>query len=662
MPAKFNRANYINVKEVKFKFDPFRSYIKFQHHSTHGSRYLIQCNERLHDIDGKRCYCNMLPQRSDRFEEWFMKNGHKCEPGEYISQQTLEQTLKFDENKISITPDMIYQEIALFTGKFNLALDVLSSDEFYELSLKLIAFGLQYKNDKNPLVKARTIYQPLRRYKLRQCLVERAFEKHREIINRFANLIYTSLAIDEGATCGFQNLHLVLEAPNTELPSYPFDTIRMNGGKAINYVESISLGFDLLSQIGISIGTVVCDGNTAQKKAFNFNWKKSLRFQNIKDIEKVIYIPCLCHRCDNAYKFAAGKNKDLMSIVADLHKVEKKCHDNQDVLGSICPSHCSTRWIYDYDIVCFIINNAEEIIQKFNYKDFPLDNFVHLKKCLVIFKTLVSIFETSKTKFKMAFLYLERGINALFELSREQNNPYASCLAYSLQNYTLKSEEAGLWVLGYCFTITGHDDLRKRISNQKNPYPKGYLDYFDFDLPPEEPIKDDFPMNLEEILITVNGAEANENNSQDTEKVPQLDDDEPCDLPDGDDIIIEPAEPFTDYIQCAKNTLRKLLKMRKLKKDEIDRCIMFFNQYIDDTNPFKDFNKSDDEYSWFQIRFASNEYRDIADIALRLLSSAVSEASCERTIKKQRLIHTKRRLRSFKQLLDARLILSSLTF
>lgn len=79
----------------------------------------------------------------------------------------------------------------------------------------------------------------------------------------------------------------------------------------------------------------------------------------------------------------------------------------------------------------------------------------------------------------------------------------------------------------------------------------------------------------------------------------------PCDFPDGDDIIIDPVEPFIYNIQCTRNTICKHLELREKKKDEIDRYIRLFNQYIGDTNPFKDFNKSDDECSWFQIRFAS---------------------------------------------------------
>ena len=89
-------------------------------------------------------------------------------------------------------------------------------------------------------------------------------------------------------------------------------------------------------------------------------------------------------------------------------------------------------------------------------------------------------------------------------------------------------------------------------------------------------------------------------------------------------------------------------------------AIKKFNQYVDSSeDQLEDYKLSDEDYSWLQIRFSVDGYSEIGDIALRLLSSAVSEASCERTIKKQRLIHNERRLRSKKLLLDARLIIMS---
>ena len=73
--------------------------------------------------------------------------------------------------------------------------------------------------------------------------------------------------------------------------------------------------------------------------------------------------------------------------------------------------------------------------------------------------------------------------------------------------------------------------------------------------------------------------------------------------------------------------------------------------------PFIDYISTSNNYSWIQIRMSIESFADIADIAMRLLSAATSEASCERAISRQRLIHSNRRLRSSEQLLDARMIL-----
>ena len=87
--------------------------------------------------------------------------------------------------------------------------------------------------------------------------------------------------------------------------------------------------------------------------------------------------------------------------------------------------------------------------------------------------------------------------------------------------------------------------------------------------------------------------------------------------------------------------------------------ILSFNRYIDENEIFSNYKTSENSFSWVQIRDAFPEYDIIADIALRLLSSATGGASCERTIKQQRIIQTSRRLNSHKQLLDARMILIS---
>jgi hypothetical protein len=50
----------------------------------------------------------------------------------------------------------------------------------------------------------------------------------------------------------------------------------MEGGDALQYVIVLSEGLTLISYDRITLGAVVCDGNTAQLKAFNPRWMNSL--------------------------------------------------------------------------------------------------------------------------------------------------------------------------------------------------------------------------------------------------------------------------------------------------------------------------------------------------------------------------------------------------
>ena len=411
------RSSYINVKAVTFPdLDPNRRYIKFQDIKNFGPRYYIRCNEIVLDSFGNKCYCNMKPQRADRFRSWLEKNNHRCFPGEVVNQRTLEDTIKAkDSTKGLLNVDEIHKKIAVFVGKYNLSLETFSSNDFYELSIDMVAFGMsksQNKYTNDPLANARFFYYSLSRDKLRQYLVKEAYAKHSAILRSFADVPYACVAIDEGTTMKCHNLHMVLECPQMQYKPYPFETIKMKGGTASHYVESISTGLKLLSRVNINVGSMVGDGNTAQKKAFSFGWNKSLRFQGIEDYEKMIFIPCLCHRVNNAYKSQALKNIELCEILNVVHEIEDWCQENEEMIEAQCPSHCPTRWLFDYDIVIFILKFHEKI-EEVSGLAVPLEPLNHLKNCLVVLKKLISFFEKTTTKFQWAFTELEKEVKSL---------------------------------------------------------------------------------------------------------------------------------------------------------------------------------------------------------------------------------------------------------
>lgn len=669
------------------------SYYRFK---GQDGRMYVRCADTIHNDNCILCKCNMEPKREDHYKKWLVNNVHVCQPGEPYDQ------LKIDEmitglgymNDTCITEYLIYEKMAAFTGMKNLSLEILSSNEFYDLAVHLVAYGLVQHKVANPLGKAKSVFRQLHKDKLRSIMVSTAYKKHRNIISKYSEYTYTCVALDEGSTSGYQVLHFVLENPLSNLVSYTCQTIRLEGLKAPDYVNAIKKGFYFIKVSKINIGSVVCDGGTAQKKAFNYKFKGSIRNCGISEYKDILFVPCLCHRISNAYKTQAETNPVLNKTVEKLHSFSSLCRLNVQQIKAQCPAHIDTRWIYDYNIASFLLKRKDTISQI--VKDFPTEEINDLYKVLVILKYLIAKFETPKTQMSHAFLLLERAIGALYELSSEYKNPYAKCLAESLQKYTLLSDDGGLWALAYCLTPEGRSDFRKRKAKQENPSIKGNLKYFKFVLEEKEDNYEEIiiPEN-EEVLMTLDGKECHFNDSQmddfepDDETQTQDVDNNSDDNDDDDETIEEEEindetsgsagflqpqqhttdqsqqkEPFIDYLQKAKNKLITLLKLRShlTNGNSVHILITNFNTYINTREEiFPFYINNEKQYLWDEIRNNFKGFEDVADIALRLLSSATSEASCERSIKKQRLIHNKRRLKSKKELLDVRMIHNSLT-
>lgn len=140
-------------------------------------------------------------------------------------------------------------------------------------------------------------------------------------------------------------------------------------------------------------------------------------------------------------------------------------------------------------------------------------------------------------------------------------------------------------------------------------------------------------------LVEIESSESNDDdNSSDSEETESDDD---------DDFIPDDAVLFNkNHLDSAKVYLQTLLKKKvKMTGNEKIYSMSAFNRYIDSSeDPYKLFHLDESDYFWLQIRRSDNEMSHIADIAMRLLASALSEASCESAISKQRLIHTDRRL------------------
>ena len=358
-------------------------------------------------------------------------------------------------------------------GKKNLSIEFVASDEMYDFIQYCISYGV-YISDKNRPIEeqAKNAYHHFKSTVLSQTLIESARILKKQMMELFSKATFVAVAIDEGSIFGVKSVDFNIENPTLPYKPFPVTSLTMEDQTAAGYVTIIYDALCAMKLYKVNVGTCICDGNKAQKKAFSFDWRESLRFKD-PWLKGIIFIPCLCHRINNAYKYHSSHDEALIPIVEGIKNYPQVLNEHRNEIEARCPSAISTRWILDYDILNFITQHEEKTREYLTLSSEELN----LKDILFVFKSLIGIFENPNTYFHRAFFYIERAIMALEELGRK-GNPYAEGFKNSLLNYTLKSEDGGLWVLGYILTRQGQQDFRERIQSGNLTYVGEGLSFF----------------------------------------------------------------------------------------------------------------------------------------------------------------------------------------
>ena len=453
--------HYFAMTMVKYDGDQ-RVYYKYKKNgSTH---YYVDCTSKKIDEEGRQLTCSYIEKREDRHKEKLKANKpHNCV---YVLKKSETTLLNFFDKEKKQETSEIYSEdglkhrLAILIGGKNLSVETGASKEFYDFIIYCISYGIYIgkKNDKPIEAQAISAYHHYKSSILTQTLIESAQIIKKQMMECFSKAVFISVAIDEGSIFGKKNVDFNIENPLLTFKPFPAQILTIKDQTAEGYTKII---YDALSNIKlykVNIASCICDGNKAQKKAFSFEWGSSLRYKD-DWLKRIIFLPCLCHRVDNAYKYHASHDDTLKAIVKKIKGYPSILNQHIEEIGAKCPLAVSTRWVYDYDVINFIKKHHRTVEDHLQLSD--EENY--LFDVLFIFKSLICIFENSNTRFWRAFFYLERGIRALEELS-ESGNPFAEGFKESLLNYTLRSEEGGLWVLGYLLTKEGCNDFKQRMA------------------------------------------------------------------------------------------------------------------------------------------------------------------------------------------------------
>ena len=552
------------------------------------------------------------------------------------------EKLKNDQNEC-LEPHFLLDTLVKTTGQLNLSIEAGRSGPMYNLIQVAAAFGASIALRGTETTFEEFFPQPSKT-EFRKRFIDIANEIWRTNIKRFTKLRYCCIAVDAGTTRRTSYLDFVLHHPISG-SCYIFDTIVLEGtGTTANYRKALSDGILKIARAKCHPSVIVVDGQSSQNKALKKNDPESIYFLKpepnpsehtkrcFDTLHHIIKIPCLCHRLSNAYKRAVSDNATLSALLSRFRSAADFIKSSHDI-GFSTPTFITTRWLYDFDILEFFRDKKQDVnqalirnmITAFDDADFDL-----VYRTIEVARCLVNIMSDPATRLSSAFPIIE---NATETLQMIANNSTGLKKAFALRvkkeilSYTINSCDGGLLVLSYSLTPSGFNDICLRRQGEKVYH--STID--DFKIEKKKDIKktdDNIEFGINEVEELFYGPEK------------EIDD--------------VPTSEYNELYDKAIQSLREIGEVLDYKKPEISQIISAYDLYINGYENNLVANDRLNIFNWTSL-LGNDDFKNLADIALRLEPAICSEASAERAISAQRLIMEAKRDRSKKDLNDARL-------
>ena len=470
---------------------------------------------------------------------------------------------------------------------------------------------------------------------------------------------FVSISIDEGTTFKQVYLNFILHDVVNRKSEYFTKSVIMSGKTADNYVVSIHLGFVYLEKRNLNVSSVVMDGSKAQAKAFSPSYARGLRKISFttNTAKMVITFPCACHLLENAYKRMIGLDKSAGQLVGVCRLIGRRLNELPHSLAA-CPRFVSTRWIYDYDIVKYLLQHRDDVRVAVQYPVPDASTLRILKNFLGILRTLIARFESASSSVTEVYPTIDATINSLLfwkDLKGGDNLDKAwtesfSRMAECLQLYFLQQQHTGLLILSYILTPNGRKAFTGQMSQRRVILPKEFR--------VKDEIVDDEPVSqeLEDLLIE---REPGVSIEQSKKEKTLLDEIEAVVVPqtevDTDDEQDE-GQP-SEALNQAYDALRFVARL--VRVDE-NKTLKAFDAYLDHNNYLlRDHLRESIDGRWFNWNYMQtiDGFAELSEIAQRIMPTPASEASAERSISLQRAVILAKRNKAYRDLVRSREIL-----
>jgi hypothetical protein len=284
-------------------------------------------------------------------------------------------------------------DAAVFMAKANVSVRAIQTGDLRGLAMRSWANGWDSyaassaENRRRPGAEVAAVVIP----KLTRELMNRALEgaaaaTTKELLELYAEYPYNCLSID-GVSIGNMKF-LNWDVVNASSTVCPFTFEFLFADESINTKAFVNALHELLVKMdkkNLNIAGVTSDGARFQRKGLSWRDGESIQQRFKDEYSHLLFIPCVCHRLQNALKDLYDQEKlyrDQIDLIRSLATRFRK-PEARAFIGATCPAHCATRWIYDYPILSFIEERQEKI------ESFDLDAFYGYRRVAKYFFPLL---------------------------------------------------------------------------------------------------------------------------------------------------------------------------------------------------------------------------------------------------------------------------------
>ena len=561
-------------------------------------------------------------------------------------------------------PEM-YEKLAIFGAKTNIALDKLVSREFFDIIYTAGDYLLsqQRRNPSTPIHASEEL-KKIGVDRIRELVISTSDAKVTEALRKLALKKFVCICLDAGQVRRRHWLDFIVCHGETEVPFDIQDTENLD---ATRYKARAVAMLQKLREYHVHVACFVGDGLQAQINALDSTLSTSFQKSYTKselrynEFRKIMFFPCWIHRIQLVYRHVDARSKRdetfFHETVKLMHRLATRLRktDAQKAIGSLCPAPIETRWLFSYDIAVFIQEHRTTIRDFLSStEDLPLTDAIgpayHIMNLLEPLRALTLVLSEKGRRACDVLPYVSQAYERLKAVEVPDHwRTIKTQMIDELKTLTVRSTEGSMLITAYYMTLQG-----------KYAFMPQSLDNSDGIEAPRS-----FLPNIHEHPETIRFQSDQLANRVGADDEPDSDSDDETHTEDtqSPDTEEAPADPIQSLVPRSglnrhiEVGLRQWGVRMQMDSGRVTRALnqlwAFLNEPVTDI-PFYGLWLTGDEAVW-NANSAGGPYGDLAEIAERVVIIPASEVSCERAISLQGYIQTKRNARSKPDLLTAKL-------